>query len=229
MCGRFAFFSPREAVVRLFAVEDGPEIEPRYNLSPTQFVPVVREAGGSRHLSLLHWGLIPHWAKDRSFAAHMINARSETVAEKPAFRTAFKQRRCLVLADGYYEWQSSAAGKQPFFIRHPSAEPLALAGLWESWRDPAAADAASLESCSIVTAAANHGLEKIHQRMPVVLAAAAWSQWLNPELRDPEPLQALLQNASGQGLQAIAVSTRVNNSRNQGLELIAPLTESAAP
>ena len=132
MCGRFAFYSPHEAVVRLFGVASAPEIEPRWNIAPTRFIATVREVGGPREVAMLYWGLVPSWAKEKAIGARMINARSEALAEKPSFR----RRRCLVLADGYYEWQRSGATKQPYFIAFDDGQPFGMAGLWERWRDP---------------------------------------------------------------------------------------------
>ena len=144
MCGRFAFYSPHEAVVRLFGVAAAPEIEPRWNIAPTRFIATVREAGGPREVAMLYWGLVPSWAKEKAIGARMINARSETLAEKPSFRNAFRRRRCLVLADGYYEWQRSGAAKQPYFIAFDDGQPFGMAGLWERWRDPVRASRSSL-------------------------------------------------------------------------------------
>src|SRR5262245_49972187 len=135
MCGRFAFYSAHEAIARLFGIADAPEVEPHWNIAPTQFVPVVRErAGSARRLALLYWGLVPYWAEDKAIGARMINARAETLRDKTAFREAYRKRRCLVLADGYYEWQRSGAVRQPWFIHRSSGEPFGMAGLWESWR-----------------------------------------------------------------------------------------------
>jgi putative SOS response-associated peptidase YedK len=134
MCGRFAFYSPHEAVIRLFGVAAAPEIEPRWNIAPTQFIATVREPCGPRELAMLCWGLVPSWAKEKSIGARMINARSETLTEKPSFRNAFRRRRCLILADGYYEWQRSGAVKQPYFIAFGDGQPFGMAGLWERWR-----------------------------------------------------------------------------------------------
>jgi putative SOS response-associated peptidase YedK len=130
MCGRFAFYSPHEAVTRLFGVVGAPPIEPRYNIAPTQFIATVREAGGPRELAMLSWGLVPSWAKDKSIGARMINARSETLTEKPSFRNAYRRRRCLILADGYYEWQRSGPVKQPYFIAFEDGEAFGMGGLW---------------------------------------------------------------------------------------------------
>ena len=134
MCGRYAFFSPAEAIKRVFALDDFPGIEPRYNVAPTQDVPAVRAGEeGARSFAMLHWGLVPKWAKEKAIGNRMINARSESLAEKPSFRDAFRKRRCLVLADGWYEWQVSPGGKQPWFIRMKDASPFAFAGLWVRW------------------------------------------------------------------------------------------------
>ncbi len=220
MCGRYAFFSPAEAVRRTFALDDVPELEPRYNIAPTQHVPAVRAAEeGARSFSLLHWGLVPKWAKERAIGNRMINARSETLAEKPSFREAFRKRRCLVLADGWYEWQVAADGKQPWFIRRKDARPFAFAGLWERWKDPA--DGSTLESCTIVTTAASASISKIHERMPVVLAEADWDRWLDTAFSDTGTLSGLLRPFDAEALEAWPVSRQVNAPKNQGPALIA--------
>jgi putative SOS response-associated peptidase YedK len=220
MCGRFAFFSPGEAVVRLFGVPRPVELVPRYNIAPTQWVAAVRAGGaGARTLVMLRWGLLPSWATDAAMANRMINARAETVAEKPAYRAAFRQRRCLVLADGWYEWQAAAGGKQPWFIRRPDGEPFGMAGLWEHWQPPDGGE--SVETCTIVTAAATPGLAAIHERMPVVIAPAAHAAWLDPRTaaRDLSPLLHADVDARWE---ARAVSLRVNNARSDGPDLLEP-------
>jgi putative SOS response-associated peptidase YedK len=222
VCGRFAFFSPREAIVQLFGVSFAGEIPPHYNLSPTQRVPAVRVAGQGRRLDLLYWGLIPHWAKDKKMAARTINARAETLAEKPSFRSAFKRRRCLILVDGYYEWQARAGSKQPFFLHRADGQPFALAGLWESWRDPdiaATPDAPPLESCTIVTTSAAESIRPIHDRMPVILTAENYDLWLDQAVEDTARLQPLLMTRHPD-IVATAVSTRVNSPHNEGPELL---------
>ncbi|MDH5246804.1 MAG: SOS response-associated peptidase, partial [Betaproteobacteria bacterium] len=175
MCGRFAFYSPHEAVVRLFGLpDDTPEIEPRYNIAPSTFIPVVRErpdddhvspdVAATRRLAMLYWGLVPVWAKEKSIGARMTNARAETLREKPAFRTAYRKRRGLVPADGYYEWMTlGPRDKQPYFIRPASGTPFALAALWETWRDPASGD--PLESCTLITTSPPKSIAFIHDRM----------------------------------------------------------------
>lgn len=221
MCGRYAFFSPSEAVKRIFALDDFPELEPRYNIAPTQSVPAVRAGEeGKRRFVMLHWGLVPRWAKERAIGNRMINARAESVAEKPSFRDAFRRRRCLVLADGWYEWQAAAGGKQPWYIRRTDARPFAFAGLWERWKDPA--DGAMLESCAIVTTDASDSIRRIHERMPVVLADEDWDRWLDPACTDAGKLQELLRPYDPKALEAWPVSRQVNAPKNQGPELIAP-------
>jgi putative SOS response-associated peptidase YedK len=220
MCGRYAFFSPAEAVRRTFALDQVPELEPRYNIAPTQDVPAVRSGDeGSRAFALLHWGLVPKWAKERTIGNRMINARAETLAEKPSFREAFRRRRCLVVADGWYEWQVAAGGKQPWFIRMKDAQPFAFAGLWERWQDPDRGS--TLESCAIVTTDASASISKIHDRMPVVLAQGHWDRWLDTAFSDTDTLSGLLRPFDPQALEAWPVSRQVNAPRNQGPELIA--------
>lgn len=223
MCGRFAFYSPHEAVVRLFGLpQDTPGIEPRYNIAPTTWIPAVREdAAATRRLAMLYWGLVPAWAKDRSVGARMINARAETLREKPAFRQAFRKRRALVVADGYYEWMKPGArGKQPYFIQPASGAPFALAALWERWRDPATGE--PLESCTLVTAAAPPPIAHIHDRMPLIVRPEDYSAWLDPRNDDVDRLEPLLDPARVGGLVARPVSRAVSNARNEGQHLLEP-------
>jgi len=240
MCGRYSLTTPVEGLRLLFDFPEQPNLKPRYNIAPTQEVAAVRAAppagpdkrgeagrsGSQRHLVLLRWGLIPSWAKDPAIGARMINARAETLAEKPAFRSAFRRRRCLVPADGFYEWQKRETGpKQPYRIARPDGGPFAFAGLWESWRDPA--EDRAVESCTIVTTAANAVLSPIHHRMPVILAPESYDLWLDPEA-EPGRLQGLLADDPGMDLVAIAISTRVNKVVNDDPEVIAPLDGAAA-
>ena len=228
MCGRFAFYSPHEAVVRLFGVADAPQVEPRYNIAPTQFIAAVRaDQAGDRSLAMLYWGLVPSWAREKSIGARMINARAETLGEKPSFRAAYKRRRCLVLADGWYEWQRSGAVKQPYYIGFANREPFGMAGLWESWRDPASGE--PLESCCIVTVPASPELEHVHHRMPVIIAEAQRDEWLqSPDGAAGVPGKLLAPWARG-GLEVRPVSRRVNDARNQGADLLDPLGTAADP
>jgi len=203
------------AIVRLFGVNESPEVAPHYNIAPTQFVAVVRAGQEqSRRLSMLYWGLVPYWAGEKSIGARMINARAETLNDKPAFRNAYRTRRCLVLADGYYEWQRSQSVKQPHFIHFASGEPFGMAGLWETWRDPANGE--RLESCTIVTTTpAAH----LYDRMPVV-PPAAHAEWLDPGNQDTRRLARLLAPFPSAALASHAVGLRVNSARNDEPDIV---------
>lgn len=217
MCGRFAFYSPAEATAALFGAGGTLDLEPRYNVAPTQQIASVRnaESGQNRELVLLRWGLVPFWAKDPAIGNRMINARAETVAEKPAYRAAFRRRRCLVLADGFYEWHREGAAKIPYFISLASAEPFAFAGLWECWRSKDSDDV--IESATLVTAAANDFMSRLHHRMPVILEPATADGWLAGE---DGAIDYAIENMPR--LRAWPVDRRVNSPRNEGEELIAP-------
>lgn len=212
MCGRYSITTPLEAMCQLFDVESGLNLRPRYNVAPTQEVPVVRAADGGRELTTMHWGLVPFWAKDRSVAAKMINARAETVAERPAYRQAFRSRRCLIPADGFYEWRTEGKAKQPWRLRFADGAPFAFAGLWEHWKG----SDSELTSCTILTTTANEALRPIHPRMPVILPRTAYERWL------AEPDAGLLQPWGGAPLTAYRVSRDVNNVRNDGPACFAP-------
>lgn len=217
MCGRFAFFAPPDAVARQFGIDQTPALEPRYNISPTQPVPVVRwDHRGVASLDMLRWGLIPRWARDPAIGNRMINARAETVSQKPAFRDAFARRRCLILASGFYEWGETPAGKRPFFVTRSDQGIMPFAGLWERWRsgtDPA------LESCVIITTAASPALAEVHDRMPVILPPDAQTTWLTEGTR-PEDLLALLDSVGEGQFEIRPVNRNVNNPRNEGVDLI---------
>ncbi len=214
MCGRFAFYSPAEATAALFGVSDVPELKPRFNIAPTQSIAAVRlDSEESREVALLRWGLVPFWAKDPSIGNRMINARAETVVEKPSFRAAYRKRRCLILADGFYEWRKEADGKTPYFISLASGEPFAFAGLWEDWHAKDSDD--SLQSTAIITTAANDFMNQLHHRMPVVLQQDAADRWLTG---DDEVLAEA--GESSPAFRAWPVDRRVNNARNEGEELV---------
>ena len=220
MCGRFAFYSPREAITDIFGVEFPLELEPRFNISPTQYVVALRHPenetrGPAFEPVLLRWGLIPSWAKDPRIGNRMINARAETVETKPSFRAAFKRRRCVILADGFFEWRPSDGGKIPYFISMKSRQPFAMAGLWESWKG----GDSPIESCAIITTAANGIMTALHDRMPVILSADDASRWVNVNNSGQE-LQSLLLPEDNASIQYWEVSRSVNNSRNSGPELI---------
>lgn len=222
MCGRFALISPDQDLAVQFDLPSVPALAPRYNIAPTQPVAVVRVAAGAatRELALLHWGLVPFWAQDPKIGARMINARAETAAEKPSFRAAFRRRRCLVVADGFYEWQKLNGGKQPFFIRLQDGRPFAFAGLWESWRGQ---DDAVLESCTLLTTEPNDLMRALHNRMPVILPEQDYALWLDPQVQQVERLQPLLQPYPAQEMIAYPVSRRVNSPANDDPLCIEPL------
>lgn len=224
MCGRFLNKLPAAEIARIFGTSNPlPNYPAHYNLAPTQPVLTVRFNAETRQRALdaLRWGLVPHWAKDLSFGARCINARGETLATTPAFRDAFRARRCLIPASGFYEWQKSGATKTPYAIL-PRDEPFfAFAGLWENWRDKASGE--WIRSCAIVTGPANALLEPIHQRMPVILAPADWPRWLGEEPASSEELLALLKPYPAERIRAYPVSTRVNSVKNDDAGLIEPM------
>lgn len=217
MCGRFTLAVSGEQLAAQFQLAASPDLTARYNIAPSQPVAIIRAEADRRWLALVRWGLIPAWAKDTTLGARMINARAETVAEKPAFRTALRQRRCLIPADGFYEWQAQADGKQPYYIRLAEGGAFALAGLWERWQTP---DGDWLESCTILTTTANELVKPLHERMPVILAPEQYARWLDPELRDPALLRELLVPYPAGLLVAYPVSKAVNRVSNDGPELI---------
>ncbi len=219
MCGRFTLAAPAEQVATQFQLPETPALRPRYNIAPTQEVAAVRATEGGRELAMLRWGLVPSWAKDPSIGARMINARAETAAEKPAFRTALRQRRCLIPADGFYEWQAREGGKQPFHIRLADGGLFALAGLYEHWKAP---DGSWLSTCTILTTEANELMRPLHDRMPVIIAPEHYALWLAPGLRDVGPLQELLAPFPADQMAATPVSKAVNRVANDGPELLAP-------
>ncbi len=219
MCGRFTLSQPINAIASAFNLAQIPTLEPRYNIAPTQLVPAVLFAPepGERQLQMLHWGLIPSWAKDPAIGAKLINARAETVGEKPSFRAAFKRRRCLIIADGFYEWQRQEGKKQPYYFRLESGQPFAFAGLWEHWQSP---EEQTITSCTILTTEANDVLRPIHDRMPVILEPKDGDRWLDPEIEKPELLQPLLRPYQANLMTSYAVSTKVNNPKNDTPECI---------
>ena len=210
MCGRFVTNIPGEILKEIFSLVDAPRLESRYNVAPTQMVAVVRNQGDQSHLDLLKWGLVPGWSKDLSFGSHLINARSETVAEKPAFRHAVKYRRCIVPISGFYEWDHSSSNKQPYYIRLSNLAPMCLAGLWESWK---AQDGNEIESFTILTTSANSLVDSIHDRMPVILSPESFNFWLSHSMHDPDQLLPLYQPFSSDEMTIHKVPDLVNNPR----------------
>jgi putative SOS response-associated peptidase YedK len=208
-------------VAEQFALLEIPDLQPRFNIAPSQPVPVVRMSPG-RQLAFLRWGLVPAWADDPTIGNRLINARAETAAEKPAFRTAFRQRRCLVVADGFYEWRRDGRERQPYFFRMRDDRPLGFAGLWESRKGP---DDSLIESCTILTTAANDLVRPIHDRMPVIIAAADYARWLDPATVRPEPLMELLRPYATEAMVAWPVSPWVNSPAHDDPRCIEPAGE----
>lgn len=220
MCGRFVITSAPEALRRLLAYKEQPNFPPRYNIAPTQPIPVVRREQGEWHFALVRWGLIPSWVKDPRQFALLINARLEGVVEKPSFRAAMKRRRCLIPADGFYEWKKEGKTKRPFFIRAKNREPFAFAGLWETWTDR---DGGEIETAAIVTCAANETLAPVHDRMPVIVPPEQFDAWLDCDKIDAKQAAALAGPAPENFLEAYEISTRVNSVKNDGAENVAPV------
>jgi putative SOS response-associated peptidase YedK len=225
MCGRFTLRTPKERVKREFQLKVEPAVEARFNIAPMQSILAVRQREDVREAVLLKWGLIPSWAKDDSMSARLINARSETVAEKPAFREAFKRSRCIIPADGFYEWKREGAGKQPFFFSLRDGRPFGFAGLWDKWRGQ---DGKVIESCTILTTEANEVLKPVHDRMPVILHPETYDQWLDDDLRVVESLKELLGPYPASEMTSYPVSAQVNSPRNQGEDLVARMAINSA-
>ncbi len=225
MCGRYTLVAPSDLVVDLFKIDEPIELAARFNIAPTQEAPVVLvepEPSPRRRLEQFRWGLVPFWAKDRSLGDRMINARSETVAEKPAYRASFKKRRCLVVADGFYEWQATGGPKQPYFFRLRSGQPFAMAGLWDRWDK--APDENPLQTYTILTTGPNEVVAPVHHRMPVILQPSKYESWLDPNNQDRTELNELLVSSPAEEMEALPVSTYVNNPANQGPRCIEPIS-----
>ncbi len=226
MCGRFILTASPDVLAEQVGLEPGwaaavGGVPARYNIAPSQAVLVFRNAaeeqGEFRQATRLRWGLIPFWAKDAKIGYRMINARSETVADKPAFRAPFRHRRCLIPADGFYEWQKQGKTRQPFCIRMQDEAPFAIAGLWERWQGP---DGEDIESCTVLTCEPNALLQPIHDRMPVILQADDFERWLDPELQRARDLLPLIRPADPKTMKAYPVSTRVNSPKADGPDCI---------
>ena len=218
MCGRFTIRSSPQKVAEVFGLSELPLFEPRYNVAPTQQVPAVRLQDDRRQLGFLRWGLIPGWADDPKIGSRMINACADTVAEKPSYRQPLAQRRCLIVADGFYEWRSVDGKKQPYFIRLRDERPFGFAGLWERW----SRGEQPIESCTIVTTEANAALAGLHDRMPVILDPRDFDLWLDPAVQEAERLTPLLRPYAGDDLRVSPVSTRVNSPTHEGPQCLAP-------
>jgi len=222
MCGRFALYRGLEEIKEAFQVQQvSADLEPSYNVAPTQDVAVVVQRPEGVSLEKMRWGLIPFWAKDPGIGSRMINARSETVHEKPSFKRPLKNRRCLVVADGFYEWQKVDGTKIPTFIRLKSQRPFGFAGLYDVWKPP---DGEAITSCTIITTDANPFLQPIHNRMPVILPRPQEALWLDPAIQNVDELLSILTPYPAEEMEAYAVSRLVNSTQNNTPECIQPLT-----
>jgi putative SOS response-associated peptidase YedK len=222
MCGRFTLTVDAGDLRKAIPGLEVPDsLQPRYNIAPTQDVAVVAN-DGPYSVAFFRWGLIPFWAKDPKIGSQMINARAETLAEKPSFRAAFRRRRCLILADGFFEWRREPGrkAKTPMYVRLKSGQPFAFAGLWESWQSP---EDETILSCTIITTTPNSLVKKIHNRMPVILVPEAYDEWLDPAERNPDELTRWLKPYPASGMIAYPISTRVNDPRNDSPDLLIPV------
>jgi putative SOS response-associated peptidase YedK len=226
MCGRFNLIATPSELSELFSFAITEALPPRYNIAPTQPVVAVRHEHGAPGpaLGLLLWGLIPFWARDPSIGSRMINARSETAAEKPSFRAPMKYRRCLIPATGFYEWKKTPDGKQPIHITRRDGKPFALAGVWEHWQNR---DGSELESCTILTTAAGSLMKPIHDRMPVILQPADFGLWLDPTVQKADAVAHLLAHWPENEMHAEAISTRVNKPQNDDPSILEPVAREA--
>lgn len=221
MCGRYTMYASYKDIARRFNIElpdDDAQIDAHYNAAPTQLLPVLTARSG--RVEFYRWGLIPFWAKDASIGNKLINARAETLADKPSFRHAFRSRRCLVVADGFYEWKKTEGGKTPVYIRMASGEPFAIAGIWDEWHDPDSSE--TIRSFAIITTEPNELMEEIHNRMPAVLRREDEELWLDPGA-DPQELLHALRPFPAEEMEAYEVSRAVNNPRNDDSTLIEPV------
>jgi putative SOS response-associated peptidase YedK len=222
MCGRFVGFRSLEELKEIYPIDRAAcEVVANYNVAPSQEVLVLVKYAGENWLDRFHWGLVPFWAKDISIGNRMINARSESIAEKPSFRNAFKKRRCLILADGFYEWKGEKGHKQPVFITLPDKKPFAFAGLWESWNNKDAEEAV-YKSCTIITTRASESIRDIHHRMPVILKAEVYEHWLEPANQNITELEGILKDDICTEFVSYSVSKQVNSTRNNDPSCVEP-------
>ena len=224
MCGRYTLTVDASVLADLFRLEPLTEIEPRYNIAPTQPVPIVRSGvEDDWEWATVRWGLIPSWAKDKKIGSRLINARAETVAEKPSFRSAYKHRRCILPADGFYEWVKVGTAKQPHHIRFSDRRPFAFAGLWEQWTEPESNE--RIDSCTILTTRPNELMEGLHDRMPVILPPERFDDWVGRGPLAPEAAEAMLLPFPADGMEAFPVTTLVNSPRNEDPRCLEPVGE----
>ena len=227
MCGRFARYSISRELERFFNAHPPDfEIQPNYNVAPIQEIPVIVIHEDERHIKKRHWGLVPFWAKDISIGSRMINARVETVTSKPAFRAALKQRRCLIPANGFYEWKGKAGNKQPYYFQLPSGEPFAFAGLYEIWEGKEAPpETGPYKSCTIITTDASDSVKDVHNRMPLILKPEAFDEWLDPNNKESAKIERILKRGSVKDLKYYPVSKLVNQVGNNKKECMEPLKD----
>jgi putative SOS response-associated peptidase YedK len=224
MCGRFVQNIPFETLQQNFNFRTtASDITPNYNVAPTQEILTIIKHDNENILDKFHWGLVPFWAKDISIGFRMINARAETVSSKPSFRNAFKIRRCLIPADGFYEWTGEKGNKQPYYVSIPSGEPFAFAGLWESWTDKENDEDSVYKSCTIITTEASESILEIHHRMPVILGPDFYEKWLNVEIQDSKELEPILKDGIIHDMKIYPVSTFVNSVKNNDPNCIKPM------
>jgi len=227
MCGRYSLTLPPQEIRAFMGFTEQPNFPPRYNIAPTQPIAIVRLVSGARSFTLMRWGLLPSWVKDPKDFPTLINARGESAATKPAFRAAMRRRRCLIPADGFYEWQKSGKGRKiPHLIRRPDGGPFAFAGLWETWMG---ATGEELDTAAIVTTDANERLTPLHDRMPVVVMPEDFDRWLDADANPPADVAGLLRPAPEDYFEAFPISTRVNSVANDDAEIQAPLAEDSTP
>ncbi|HWK95371.1 MAG TPA: SOS response-associated peptidase [Pseudolabrys sp.] len=226
MCGRYTLTASPQAIRDFFRYAEQPNFPPRYNIAPTQPIAVVRLINRQRQFALMRWGLLPSWVKDPKAFSLIVNARGEGVLDKPAFRAAMKRRRCLIPADGFYEWKTGGSRKQPYYIHGKSGEPLAFAGLWETWTGP---NGEELDTVAIITTDANRTVSPLHDRMPVIVSPAAFDLWLDTDNIDAAAASLLIRPAPDSLLEVWPVSTDVNRVANDNVHLIEQVEESAEP
>lgn len=219
MCGRFTLILPPEVLAEILGLAEVPRIEPRYNIAPSQQVPAIRTLADNEHreIAMLKWGLIPHWAKDTSLGHKMINARSESVHEKPAFRQPIRDHRCIIPSSGFFEWEEKGGKKYPLYVRLKDGSPMSFAGIWDHWKSP---EGKIVESCSILTTSSNKLIEPLHDRMPVILHPHEYALWLDRAITDPEKLKSLYQPYPADLMEMWPVSTLVNSPRNDSPDCI---------
>ena len=226
MCGRFVQSIPIETLQQNFNIRTiDSDIIPNYNVAPTQEILTIVKYDNENKLEKFHWGLVPFWAKDISIGSRMINARAETVSQKPSFRNAFKKRRCLIPADGFYEWKGEKGHKQPYYVSTPSDKPFAFAGLWESWTNKESDEESVYKSCTIITTAASDSIREIHHRMPVILDPKSHDKWLNIAIQDSKELQLIIIDDIIHDMKYYPVSKLVNSVKNNAPNCIKPIDE----